>query len=498
MPGWSPLDAGRAVIDTPIVSRSARSLARDMASGALSAREVMDEHLARIAEVNPLLNAIVSLDEERARAGAAEADARREGGEPLGPLHGLPIAIKDLMDTAGIRTTSGSRIYADHVPTRDALIVQRITAAGAIVIGKTNTPEFGAGSHTFNEVFGATRNPYDLARSAGGSSGGAGAALAAELLPIADGSDLGGSIRNPASFNNVVGLRPSPGRVASARPGDAWDPASVLGPMARSVDDVALMLSVIAGPEPRAPLGIDEDGAAFASLRPLSIADMPIAFSRTADGLPVEDDVLDVMEQFRSRLVALGARVTDVEPDLAGADEVFETYRALEFLTAHGGDARRHPDLVKATVHQEMAWAAEITGADVARAGELRTRLFRRMQGLFGEFELLVLPTSQLAPFPVEWDWPREVAGVPMERYYTWQRSCSRITATAMPALSLPAGLTRGGLPVGAQLVARYRADGALLRAAAAIEAASEVDRRRPIREGHGTRGGIYVSETSA
>ncbi|WP_082590510.1 amidase [Agromyces sp. Soil535] len=471
----------RPVSDTPIVSRTARSLTRDMATGALSAREVMDEHLVRIAEVNPLINAIVSLDEERARAGAAEADARREAGEPLGALHGLPIAIKDLMDTAGIRTTSGSRIYADHVPSRDALIVQRLKAAGAIVIGKTNTPEFGAGSHTFNEVFGATRNPYDLGRSAGGSSGGAGAALAAELLPIADGSDLGGSIRNPAAFNNVVGLRPSPGRVASARPGDAWDPASVLGPMARSVDDVALLLSVIAGPEPRAPLGIDQDGAAFASLQAGSIAGMPIAFSRTGDGLPVEDEVLEVMDRFRARLVALGARVTDVEPDLSGADEVFETYRALEFLTAHGGDARRHPELVKATVHQEMAWAAEITGADVARAGELRTRLFRRMQALFGEFELLVLPTAQLAPFPVDWEWPHEVAGTPMERYYTWQRSCIRITSTAMPALSLPAGFTRNGLPVGAQLVARYRAEGALLRAAASIEAASDVGRRRPV-----------------
>ncbi len=452
----------------------ARSLVASMTSGARSARDVMEEHLERIAEVNPIVNAIVSLDPERARAAADAADARRAGGAEVGPLHGLPIAVKDLMDTEGIRTTYGSRIHADNVPTYNALIVQRMIDAGALVIGKTNTPEFGAGSHTFNEVFGATRNAYDLDRSAGGSSGGAGVALATGMLALADGSDLGGSIRNPASYSNLVGLRPSPGRVASARPGDAWDPASVLGPLARSVDDLSLMMSVISGPERRAPLGIDEPGSVFDTLPSLDLAGARVAFSWTGDGLPVEDDVLAVMAQFRARLVANGATVVDVEPDLSGADEVFETYRALEFALGHGDDAREHPDLVKATVHQEMVWAEAITGLDVARAGVLRTSLFRRMQALFGEYDFLVLPTSQLAPFPIEWEYPETVAGVTMERYYTWQRTCSRITATAMPAMSVPAGFTPEGLPVGAQLVGPYRADRQLLGWGRAIEAVSQ------------------------
>jgi amidase len=465
----------------PLVYRDATTLAAELAAGTVTALEVLDEHLARIAEVDPLVNAIPTLDVEAARAAAEAADRRRDSGMPLGPLHGVPIAVKDLMDTAGLRTTYGSRIYRDHVPDRDALIVSRLRAAGAIIVGKTNTPEFGAGSHTFNEVFGLTRNPYRLDRSAGGSSGGAGVALATGMLPLADGSDLGGSVRNPASFGNVVGLRPSPGRVASARPGDAWDPASVLGPMARTVDDVALMLSVIAGPERRAPLSIDEDGEQFRRLADRDLGEARVAFSWTGDGLPVEDDVLEVLAGLRARLTAAGARVVDVEPDLAGTDEVFETFRALEFLTAHGDDAREHPELVKATVHQEMEWAQALTGPDIARAAVLRTLAFRRMQELFTRFDLLVLPTSQLAPFPAEWEYPREVAGRPMERYYTWQRSCSRITATGMPAISLPAGFTRDGLPVGAQLVGRYRGEFDLLCWARAIEAASEgIGRVRP------------------
>lgn len=462
-------------------ARSAVSLARSTTNGELTATEVVRAHLDRIAEVNPVVNAIVTLVPDRALADAEAADKAFAEGKPLGPLHGLPIAIKDLMDTEGIRTTYGSPLYKDHVPTHDSLLVTRLRAAGAIVIGKTNTPEFGAGSHTFNPVFGATRNPYGLDRSAGGSSGGAGAALATGMIPIADGSDLGGSIRNPASFNNLVGLRPTPGRVASARPGNAWDPGSVLGPIGRSVRDVALLLSVLADPEPRAPLGIDEPGVQFATLEPRSLSGVPIAFSFTGDGLPVEASVLQVMSDFRERLVAMGAIVTDVEPDLSGADEVFETFRALEFFDGHGEDAIGHPDLVKATVRQEIEWIDALTARDVARAGSLRTSLFRRMQALFGEYELLVLPTSQLAPFDIDIEYPTEVAGESMERYYTWQRSCSRITATAMPAISLPGGFTPEGLPVGVQLVARYRADAALLRYAMAIEDAAPASLRPAI-----------------
>ena len=270
---------------------TARDLASAIRRRELSAREVVGWHLDRIAAVNPRINAVVSLRPEEALAEADAADHRAAAGEPVGPLHGLPIAIKDLEDTAGIRTTYGSTMFADHVPAVDGLLVQRLRAAGAIVVGKTNTPEFGVGSHTFNEVFGPTRNPWALDRSAGGSSGGAAAALAAGLLPIADGSDHGGSIRNPASFNNVVGLRPTPGLVPSSGAGDGWDPASVLGPMARTVGDLALMLAAISGPDPRSPLSFG-DPAEFRSDLRGELAGVRIAWCPDLGGLPIEPAVL--------------------------------------------------------------------------------------------------------------------------------------------------------------------------------------------------------------
>jgi amidase len=459
---------------------SARRLRDAMSAGELSAREVLEHHLARIEAVNPAINAIVTLVPEQARAAADALDRRRAGGVPTGPLHGLPIAIKDLMDTAGIRTTYGSPVYRDHVPARDALMVSRLRDAGAIIIGKTNTPEFGAGSHTFNAVFGATHNPYDPSRSAGGSSGGAAAALAAGLVPLADGSDLGGSVRNPASFCNVVGLRPSLGRVASTRPGNAWDPMSLLGPMARSVDDAALMLAAIAGPDPRTPVAIEEDPAQFAQLTPRSLAGVRVAWSETVSGLPVEPAVTAALAPARTALEALGAVLEEREPDLSGADEVFETFRALEFFAGHGDDAERHPELIKPEVRQDVAWGRALTAAQIAAAGALRTELFRRTVALLEEYDLLALPTSQLLPFPVSWRSPHQVAGVAMERYYTWQRSCTRISATTLPALSLPTGFSADGLPVGLQLVGRHRGEAALMSYAMSLETALGAGRRRP------------------
>ena len=458
--------------DPPLHYRSARWLRDAIAAGELSAVEVVSAHLERIEAVNPAINAIVTLVPERALEEAAAADARRARGEPLGLLHGLPVAVKDLMDTAGIRTTLGSRVHADRVPERDALIVQRLRAAGAVVVGKTNTPEFGAGSHTFNEVFGATRNPWDTGRSAGGSSGGAAAALAAGMVPIADGSDLGGSVRNPASFCNVVGLRPSPGRVASTRPGNAWDPMSLLGPMARGVDDAALLLAAIAGPDPRAPISLGEDPAPFARLRALPLAGVPIAWSATVDGLPVEPEVSAVLAAARERLEALGARVVELEPDLSGADLVFETFRSLEFFAEHRTEAREHPDLVKPEVLADVRRGEELDTERTVLAAAARTELFRRVSALLEDYPLLALPTVQLPPFPVEWRYPERVAGVEMERYYTWMRSCTRISATTLPALSVPAGFTPAGLPVGLQLVGRHRRELELLGHAATAEVA--------------------------
>jgi amidase len=446
----------------------------------LSAVELVEAHLARIEAVNPQVNAIVTLVPERALAEAAELDARAAHGEAPGLLHGLPVAVKDLMDTAGIRTTYGSPIHADHVPERDALIVTRLRAAGGVVIGKTNTPEFGAGSHTFNEVFGATRNPYDLGRSAGGSSGGAAAALAAGMVPIADGSDLGGSVRNPASFCNVVGLRPSPGRVASTRPGEAWDPMSLLGPMARSVDDAALLLAAIAGPDPRAPLSLHEDPAPFASLEPRPLAGARIAWSDTVDGLPIDPAVSAVMATVRERLEAAGTEVVAAEPDLSGADQVFETFRSFEFFSAHSAEVREHPELTKPEVVQDVEWGAALTADRLAEAGRLRTELFRRVGALVAGYDALALPTVQVPPFPVEWRYPETVAGEEMERYYTWMRSCTRISSTNLPAMSVPAAFTEDGLPVGLQLVGHHDREHDLLALAAGIERELGAGERRP------------------
>jgi amidase len=470
----------------PLYYRSARELRDLVVAGELSAVELTEAHLARIEAVNPEVNAIVTLVPERALAEAAELDASLARGEAPGLRHGLPVAVKDLMDTAGIRTTYGSPIFVDHVPERDALIVTRLRAAGAVVIGKTNTPEFGAGSHTFNEVFGPTRNPYDLGRSAGGSSGGAAAALAAGMVPIADGSDLGGSVRNPGSFCNVVGLRPSPGRVASTRPGNAWDPMSLLGPMARSVDDAALLLAAIAGPDPRSPLSLEADPAPFASLVPFGRAGGPassattgpqsllgarIAWSDTVDGLPIDPAVSAALAPVRERLEAAGAEVVPLEPDLRGADQVFETFRAFEFFSAHGPEVREHPELTKPEVRQDVEWGAALSADQLAEAGALRTELFRRVGALVAEYDGLALPTVQVPPFPVEWRNPQTVAGVEMERYYTWMRSCTRISATNLPAISVPAAFTDDGLPVGLQLVGSHNREYDLLALAAAIEA---------------------------
>jgi amidase len=466
-------------VSEPLHRFSARALRDAVTARELSATEVVFAHLERIEQVNPRINAIVTLVPERALADAAALDAAAADGRPAGLLQGLPVAVKDLIDTAGIRTTYGSPIYARHVPAEDDLIVQRLRAAGAIVIGKTNTPEFGAGSHTFNDVFGATRNPYDLTRSAGGSSGGAAAALGAGMIPIADGSDLGGSLRNPASFCNVVGLRPAPGRVAAPGPGDGWSPMSQLGPMARTVGDVALLLAAIAGPDSRDPLALDAPFPASVDI-PASLAGMRIAWSETVDGLPVEPAVTAALRPARAALADLGAELTDTEPDLRGADEVFETYRSLAFGHGHAEEARVHRELIKEEVMADVRRGEALSVQDVMRAADLRTELFRRTSALLERYDLLALPTVQVVPFDVELRWPATVAGETMERYYTWMRSCSRITSTTLPAVSLPAGFTPEGLPVGLQLVGRHRGEARLLSLAAVLEARLDAGSREP------------------
>ena len=464
-----------------LTRRSASSLSEAIRRREVSSEEVVRAHLERIDDINPSVNAIVSYRPDEAIDRARELDALSARGLSLGPLHGLPFAVKDLMDVAGLPTTSGSRIHVGSVATTDSVISGRIRGAGAVFVGKTNTPEFGVGSHTFNDVFGITRNPYDLARSAGGSSGGAAAAVTSGMLPVADGSDLGGSIRNPASFGNLVGLRPTAGRVASARPGNAWDPGSVLGPLARTVRDAALLMSVISAPERRAPLSIDEDPALFRSLQPRSFAGARIAYSADLGGLPLDPQVRAATDAAARLAGDLGAEVIPVDLDLSEADLVFETFRSLEFLDANGQEAAEHPDLVKQTLKDDIAWAGGFTAETLVRAAGARTRLFRRFQALFEDVDLLLAPCVQVLPFPVEWEYPTEIDGVAMDRYYSWQRSCSRITATAMPALSLPFSFSTEGLPIGVQFVGPYRADRTLLEFGLTWEGAvAETMARRP------------------
>jgi amidase len=459
---------------------TATHLAHLLRTRSLSARELMQATLARIDEVNPELNAIVTLVPEKALAWAAEADERQARGEALGPLHGLPIAHKDLVMTAGIRSTSGSRLLAGFIPQQDDLIVTRLRAAGAITVGKTNTPEFGAGSQTFNEVFGATRNPWDTSKTCGGSSGGAAVALASGMLPIADGSDMGGSLRNPGNFCNVVGLRPSPGRVPVYPAPLAWAGLSVLGPMARTVEDAALLLSAMAGPDPRSPISLETRGDRFAGTLERNFRGVRIAWSRDLGGLPVDPRVTDVLEFRRAVFGDLGCEVEEAEPDWRGADEVFKTLRAWTFSQGFAG----LPDAVLARVKDTVRWNVEqgraLSGDDVGRAELRRSELYQRVREFMQEYAFLVLPVNQVPPFDVEQPYPEEIAGVRMQTYIDWMKSAYYVTVTGHPAISVPCGFTPEGLPVGVQIVGRHRDDFGVLQLAYAFQEATGAWRQRP------------------
>jgi amidase len=459
------------------VSITVESTARDQAVAVrrreISARELLDLHLARIAERNPELNAIVSLDEERARAGATAADELLASGAEVGPLHGLPFAFKDTHAVAGWRTTYGSPLYADHVPDRDELLVERVRRAGVVTIGRTNVPEFAAGSHTFNTVFGLTRNPIDPTRSAGGSSGGAACALAAGMVPLADGSDMGGSLRNPASFCGVVGLRPSLGRVPEWPLYNQWETTSVGGPMARDVGDLALLLSVLAGPDPRAPHALGDPGSAFAPPVTGSLAGLRVALSVDLGGaFEVDDEVAAIVAASAGVLSGAGAAVVAAHPDLAEADDTFRTLRAWHFQARFGALLAEHPDSFKQSLADNIRAGESLTGADVARAYRQRTLLSERMREFFESHDVLVLPVSQVPPFPADQEFPTAINGRPMETYLDWMRAAYFITVTGCPAISVPFGTTADGLPVGIQIVAAHGRDRFLLEVAAAFEAA--------------------------
>jgi amidase len=464
----------------PLCFLTASELARRIHRREVSCEEVMRAHLAQIERVNPKVNAIVTLLPERALEGARAADRRLAAGEPVGPLHGLPVAHKDLMPTRGVRTTWGSPIYRDHVPEQDGVLVERLREAGAIMVGKTNTPEFGAGSQTFNPVFGATRNPWDLSKTCGGSSGGAAVALACGMLPIADGSDLGGSLRNPASFCNIVGMRPSAGRVPSWPNVNAWYSLAVLGPMARTVQDCALLFSAMAGPDPRSPISIDEGGSVFA--RPLGrdFRGVRIAWSPDLGGLPVDPRVAAVLESAPRLLADLGAAVEPADPDLREADEVFRVLRAWHFELSYGDLLKTHRTQLKDTVIWNIEEGARLTGPQVGRAEAQRTQLFHRMRGFMEQYEFIAAPVVQVPPFDVDQPYVTEINGQPLHTYLDWMRSCYWISATGLPAVSVPCGFTPDGLPVGLQLVGRHRNDFGVLQLAHAFQQCQPLWQRRP------------------
>jgi amidase len=450
-------------------------LARRIRAKEISARDAVGAHLTQIERVNPGLNAIVTLVADRAMECARIADEAQARGERLGPLHGLPIAHKDLQLTNGIRTTFGSPVYKDFVPAEDALAVERLRHAGAITVGKTNTPEFGAGSQTFNPVFGATLNPHDRTRTCGGSSGGAAVALATHMLPIADGSDMGGSLRNPASFCGIVGMRPSPGRVPSWPVAAAWSTLSVDGPMARSVADVALMLSAMAGPDARSPISIDEPGSLFAQSLERDLKGTRVAWWKSLGGVPVDRLVRERVDAQRGIFESLGCLVEEAEPDFADFDAVFKTVRALAFLTGVLPRIARHRDQVKETILWEIDRGERLTAAEIAWAETKRTELYHRMRRFMERYEFFVLPTVQVLPFSVDQPYPTEIDGVPMETYIDWMKSCYYISIVGNPAISVRCGFTPEGLPVGLQIVGRHRDDWGLLQMAHAFERAGEV-----------------------
>lgn len=450
----------------------ATELRAALVRGSVSAREVIRAHIARIEEVNGRLTAVCTTTFEQALNAAGAADAAHARGEPLPPLHGLPIVHKDLLDTAGVRTTYGSAAFAHHVPDQDATVVARARVAGAIMLGKSNTPQFGTGGHTSNELFGTTRNPWDPSRSAGGSSGGSAAALAAGMCPMATGTDMAGSLRIPASFCHVVGLRPSPGRIPNLPTDMQWFPYVTAGPMARTVRDAALLLSVVAGPDPHASISLDESMSDLMTGLETDVSGWRIAWAPRIAGLPVDAEVQDALAVLPAAVAALDADVQDAEPDLTGADQAFLVWRAWYYATQYGQLLRDSPEVLDQSTATNTREGLRVTGAELGRAEHARSRLYRNVSAFFDSFDVLIMPCTPVVAFPAEQWWPATVAGRPLAGYLDWMRHLYLMTATGLPSLSLPVALTPAGLPVGVQLVGPPRGDRRLLQFAHALETA--------------------------
>ncbi|QFG69494.1 amidase [Ornithinimicrobium pratense] len=455
-----------------IIHADAWELAAAVRSGRLDPVEVTTAHLNRIEAVNPAVNAIVDLRPEQALDRARELSSLPRHELEALPLAGLPVAVKDMIPAAGFRHTQGSLVFADRVATEDHVVVARMRAAGAVVVGKTNTPEFSLGSHTFNSVYGLTRNPYDLNCSAGGSSGGAAAALAARMLPIADGSDTGGSLRNPASFCNVTALRPSLGSVPNVPSSYPFGTLSVKGPMGRTVRDVALLMSVLAGGDGRDPLTCAGAPGGYLDLTgPTEAASLHLAWTPDLGGLvPVDLRVRRVLGEVVDRIAGSGAAVVEDYPDLRQAASAFRTLRGIQMLANLGSVDEAHPGRLKEDARGDIQVGREATGPQVAQALVDQGEAFHRMRRLLEHYDALLLPTVQVAPFPVEQRYPSQIEGREMRDYLEWMTLLSSITMTGHPSVSVPVGFTEDGLPIGLQIVGRNRQEAALLRIAQFVE----------------------------
>ena len=449
---------------------SAVELSQKLHSREVSAREVLDAHLIQIERLNPKVNAIVTLDGEGAYRQANAIDARRVHGEVMGPLAGMPIAVKDTERVKGMRTTFGSPIYRDHIADVDTVMVEKYRSHGMVIVGKTNTPEFALGSQTFNAVFGKTLNPWDTTKTCGGSSGGAAVAVSTRMLPFADGSDLGGSLRNPANFCNVVGLRPSPGRVPVWPEADLWNTQSVHGPIARTAQDAALLLYGQAGGDRRVPIAIWEDPSLFLKSLERKFNGARLAYSPTLGGAPVEQAVRDTIESGLRHFEALGCSVEEAEPDLSEADACFDVLRAFSFAQKYGPLVEKHRAQLKDTAIWNFERGLALTGAQIVEAFRQRTRIYENMRRFMERYDFLLAPCNQVLPFPVDQPYVTEINGEKLGSYIDWMKTCYRITTTAHPALSVPIGFSGTRLPVGIQIVGRYRDEWGILQLAHGLE----------------------------
>lgn len=463
----------------PLITQSAASIVDQLAAETITPFDLLDALEERIAAVDPAVNALPTLCFERARAHAAALMKKPAGAR--GRLGGLPVPIKDLTEVEGVRTTWGSPIFADHIPTRSDILVQNLEAEGGIVYAKSATPEFGAGANTFNEVFGMTRNPWNTSRSAAGSSGGAAVSLATGMAWVAHGSDLGGSLRNPASFCGIVGMRPSPGRVADD-PGNIADGIlSVEGPMARTVEDVALLLDAMTGENPLDPVSLPRDGTSYreAARKPKRLR--RVAFSADLGITPVDPEVAEICRRAAWRFAELGVEVEETHPDLSEAHEAFQTLRALGFAASHAAKLKEHPDKIK----PETVWNVEkglaLSVEQILKAELQRAEMIKRAVAFFGDYDLLLTPATIVPPYPVEQRYVTECNGVTFDSYIDWLAIVYAITLTTAPALSLPCGFTSEGLPVGLQIATMPRGEAKLLSGAAQLEKLLDLDTVTPI-----------------